>query len=100
MSVRVLEGWAGGRMVPEARLELRPIIGAEDRWNVLLDGEKIGNVWKGSRRWSPPTHRGSRIARFHRQVPEWHAARASTYSPEWRKDTRVEALRELLATRP
>jgi hypothetical protein len=82
VNVRVPEGWAAGRTVPEARVELVAIIGAVDRWRVLRDdGAVLGFVWKGTRRWSPPTHKGSRIARFHRNVPEWH----------------VEVLRELLA---
>jgi hypothetical protein len=98
VNVRVPEGWAAGRTVPEARVELVAIIGAVDRWRVLRDdGAVLGFVWKGTRRWSPPTHKGSRIARFHRNVPEWHGSPHSTWHADIRKDTRVEVLRELLA---
>jgi hypothetical protein len=40
---------------------------------ISLDGTRIGRIGKGSYRYSPPTHKGSRIARYHSDVSEWQA---------------------------
>lgn len=40
---------------------------------VYLDGERIGKVYKTTRTYSPPTHRGSRIVKYHKQVKCWGA---------------------------
>jgi hypothetical protein len=72
------------------------------RSSVLLDpdgsvhyGDQIiGRVEKSTRTYSPPTHRGSRIARYHKQVPCWRlggTARHATF------DTRLDALAFLVA---
>lgn len=41
-------------------------------YSVKLGEQVIGLVWKGTRTWSPPTHKGSRVAKFHKQVPCWY----------------------------
>jgi hypothetical protein len=99
VNVTVPAGYSFGESVPEARVELRKdelLPREQDLWDVYLGERKIGYVWKGHRTYSPPTHKGSRIVRYHRQVPEWQGSPDSRYSPRIRKDTRVEVLRELL----
>jgi hypothetical protein len=40
---------------------------------VYWRGKEIGRVFKGTRTYSPPTHKGSRIVKYHKQVPCWYA---------------------------
>lgn len=66
--------------------------------SVTWEGEHIGFVWKGSRTYSPPTHKGSRIVRYHKRVPEWHAHPTSGSGlPRHRADTRQDVLRLLIS---
>jgi hypothetical protein len=91
MNVKVPEFWIPGQVVDATTVQL-----AEDgrvEWN----GRTIGYVTRGCRTYSPPTHKGSRIARYHKQVPEWYAStRRHAAKPEFRKDTRREALQALI----
>lgn len=65
---------------------------------VILDGATIGYVWKGTRRYSPPTHKGSRIVKYHKDVPEWQGnTEPRRYSPAFRRDTRMDVLRDLIS---
>lgn len=52
---------------------------------------RIGRVYKGTRTYSPPLYKGSRVAKFHKQVPCWWAETMITYH---RRDhrTRKEAI--------
>jgi len=51
-------------------LELRP--DGEDNWEVSTEGgAQIGRVYKSTYTYSPPTHRGSRIAKYHKSVKCW-----------------------------
>lgn len=63
------------------------------RRKVRLDGREIGRVWKSTRRYGPPTHKGSRIVRFHKDVPCWRND-AAPYRVTF--DTRKDAIRYLL----
>lgn len=47
--------------------------GAGDYWIVEREfsGERIGRVFKSSYDYSPPTHSGSRIVRYHHAVKSW-----------------------------
>lgn len=49
--------------------------GGGDSWQVVREhgGEVLGSVRKTTYTYSPPTHRGSRIARHHHQVKAWVA---------------------------
>jgi hypothetical protein len=86
-----VDGWVEGTLVKLGPLEY------DSHQSVYLDGRMIGFVWKGSRRYSPPTHRGSRVARYHKNVPEWHANQKPHMVPRYRRDTRQEVLRDLIA---
>lgn len=85
------------------------LAGANGRevWS-LVDGEpvaRIGTIVHGKRTYSPPTHRGSRIARYHKQVPEWQARATGCYrhtdefrgNGRYRIDTRQGAVAFLIA---
>lgn len=74
----------------------------------LVAGEPVaalGTIKHGTRTYSPPTHPGSRIARFHRQVPEWQARARGVYRVQdhfrgngrYRIDTRQGAIAYLIA---
>lgn len=73
--------------------------GTGDVWEVESEsGLKLGTVEKTSYTYSPPTHRGSRIARYHKQVPAWQS-RIGLLSDSRRlgmAQTRKEALIRLL----
>lgn len=61
-----------------------------------IDGKYIGRVEKSTRTYSPPTHRGSRIAKYHKSVPCWRAIRGA--GPRYDRitfDTRKAALMSL-----
>jgi hypothetical protein len=74
------------------------VVQVADDGSVLLDGYGwIGRVQKGHRTYSPPTHKGSRIARYHKQVPEWHGYRPGSFTADVRADTRREVLTVLAA---
>jgi len=88
-TVTVPAGWAG-RSIPETTVQL-------DGEQVLLDGQPIGYVWKGTRTYSPPVSRGSRIVRYHKKVAEWHAGPHRGSMPRHRADTRQDVLRRLIA---
>ena len=85
----------GSIQVPETVVN----IDAETGDVTLEDGTPIGRVRKGTRTYSPPTHKGSRIVKYHKQVPEWHGWYADrTYGrPDERRDTRKEVLEYLIA---
>jgi hypothetical protein len=92
--VKIPHGYHLAREVPETVVELGEPDG--DARPVYLDGNLIGYVRKGERRYSPPTHKGSRIVRYHKMVPEWQGGK-ERYSRDIRKDTRMEVLRALIA---
>lgn len=78
--------------VPETTVEVG------DDGSVTWRGEVIGSVRKGTRTYSPPTHKGSRIAKYHKQVPEWYAHRPGAFGrPDHRGDTRQYVLQHLIA---
>lgn len=56
----------------------------------------IGRVWKGTRTYSPPTHKGSRTVKYHKQVPTWHYSSKNVFLSEGHADTRIEAIQQLL----
>jgi len=47
----------------------------DERWEVFGDGpDPLGQVWKGTRTWSPSAAGfGGRIVRFHKKVQCWKA---------------------------
>lgn len=66
----------------------------------LSDGTTIGYLRKGSYTYSPPTHKGSRIARYHRKIPEWQADPTERYGLAYRggrEEPRKRALAYLIA---
>lgn len=92
-TVKIAAGWAYPVDVPQTTVALY------DDGAVTWRGSQIGYVWKGSRTHSPPMHKGSRIVRYHKQVPEWHG---HTERPEgvrsmYHRDTRQEVIRDLIA---
>jgi hypothetical protein len=93
-AIKVKSGWVYPvGVMPDTTVNVDPVDGA-----VSWDGRPIGYVWKGERTYSPPTHKGSRIVKYHKHVPEWHGHPSRTgHSPSIRRDTRVEVLRELIA---
>lgn len=69
----------------------------EDRWEVFEETpdrrDPIGEVWKGTRTYSPPAAGfGGRIVRFHKKVPCW---RSSAWALSRSFETRKEAIRSL-----
>lgn len=64
---------------------------------VTIDDRVIGYVKRGTRTYSPPTHKGSRIVKYHKQVPEWHGwkTKETFRRPDIARDTRTEVLRWL-----
>jgi len=65
---------------------------------VTWNGKQIGYVWKGTRTYSPPTHRGSRIVKYHnKQVPEWKGGEHRRAAPKEYGDTRRDVIRRLVA---
>lgn len=66
---------------------------------VYWGGQIIGYVRKGHRTYSPPTHKGSRIVKYHKQVPEWHGwygSEGAIGRPSVRRDSRRQVLRDLI----
>lgn len=61
-----------------------------EQGTVTWKGRVIGRAYKGTRTYSPPTHKGSRIARYHKQVPCWWAG--SFMGPNTQFDTRRDAI--------
>ena len=92
-SVTIPADYYSGTRVPETKVTV------EKDGGVLLDGERIGLVRKGTRTYSPPVHRGSRIVKYHKQVPEWHgwSSDLPLGRPELRADTRVQVLGRMVA---
>lgn len=66
--------------------------GYGDWTGVWLDDVKIGRVQKSTYTYSPPLHKGSRIARYHRQVACWRSEAHGRSNFE----TRREALRAMV----
>jgi len=77
----------------------------EDRYLTLIEegcgyevfdekGRPLGRVFKSTYTYSPPLHRGSPIARYHRKVQCWKNDKANLRQ-HW--PTRREALTDLLA---
>lgn len=93
-TVTVAAGYARARAVEETTVTL--IEADRGRHAVLLDGEKIGYVWKGHRTYSPPAYKGSRIVKYHKKVPEWQGG-PNNWDPRHHRDTRQEVLRDLIA---
>lgn len=65
-----------------------------DQGHVTWKGRAIGRVYKGTRTYSPPTHRGSRVAKYHKQAPCWWAGKSM--GPHVQFDTRQEGIRYLI----
>lgn len=89
-TVKVKAGYAYPVDVPDTTVEVVEGV-------VMWEGEQIGYVWKGERAYSPPIHKGSRIVKYNKQVPEWHGDTRRKYGAAIRRDTRQEVLRELIA---
>ncbi|MFY9586478.1 MAG: hypothetical protein WAT66_03370, partial [Actinomycetota bacterium] len=70
MRINVSIAGERGDVIP---VELTPDDEHPKGWTVTLlkTGKDIGRVYKDSYTYSPPVHRGSRIAREHRQVSSW-----------------------------
>jgi hypothetical protein len=66
-----------------------------EQGHVAWKGEVIGRVRKGTRLFSPPTHPGSRIAKYHKQVPCWYSESPEGRSVSW--PTRKDAIRFLIS---
>lgn len=67
-----------------------------DQGHVTWEGRVIGRVYRGTRTYSPPTHRGSRVAKYHKQVPCWWYERTGEGHKTWQADTRQEAIRDMI----
>lgn len=93
MTVKIKSTYLLGQDVPETEVE----ISAEGE--VTWEGDCIGYVWKGSRTYSPPLHKGSRIVKYHKEVPEWHGGPRPRYGARHRRDTRQQVIQDLIATR-
>lgn len=93
-TVKVNAGYAGRDRVEETAVQIGPE--ENDKHPVYLAGALIGYVWKGTRTYSPPAYKGSRIVKYHKQVPEWQGGERR-YDPRHRRDTRQEVLRDLIA---
>jgi hypothetical protein len=98
MMVNVPPGYAHGRVTPMARLELVPIeVSHQPKLHEVFWGtESIGYVWLGQRRYSPPIHKGSRIVRYHKMVPEWQGGPERYGKHKHWGDTRQMVLQKLL----
>lgn len=92
--VRIKAGW----VYPIGTID-ETVVTVADDGEVQWNGQKIGYVWKGSRRYSPPAYKGSRIVKYNKQVPEWHGdlGLRGRYAPRYREDTRQEVIRCLIA---
>lgn len=92
--VRIKAGW----VYPIGTIDETVVMVADDG-EVSWHGQKIGYVWKGERTYSPPTHKGSRIVKYHKQVAEWHGdlGLRGRYAPRYREDTRQDVIRCLIA---
>jgi hypothetical protein len=90
--VKIPKTWLNGATIPETSV----LIDADGA--VIWRDRLIGHVWKGTRTYSPPTHRGSRIVRFHKQVPEWQGnLTGHTYGRRYHCDTRQAVIQLLIA---
>lgn len=96
MKVTIKRRWWEGTSTPEA-----VVVDVATDGTVTYEGRVIGRVDKGFRTYSPPTHRGSRIVRYHKQVPEWHGWYPDDlFGPApVRKDTRADVIRRLVEGR-
>jgi hypothetical protein len=75
------------------------VVEVDDLGNVFLDGERLGSVEKSHRTYSPPLHRGSRIVRYHKQVPCWRANGTQTgfrHRGDSTFDSRADAIAHLV----
>ena len=88
--VRIPKGYMWDATTPEAVVEI-----GEDG-GVVWNGSRIGRVWKGTRTYSPPLYPGSRIAKYHKQVPEWHGATMKANDGTIREDTRQRVIQMLI----
>lgn len=91
-TVRVPAGYVG-RVVNDTEVII------DQAGKVWWENRHIGYVWKGARTYSPPTHKGSRIVRYHKRVAEWHGhpERGEGSKPRWREDTRQRVLQRMIA---
>lgn len=79
-TIRIPPSYYRGRPTPEATVVLIPHMHDyghlyPDTEAVWWEGERIGFVWKGERTYSPPVSTGSRVAKYHKQIPEWQGGR-------------------------
>ncbi len=81
------------RIEPRFGAPVRVSIDSEG-WVYLNGREPLGRVYKGTYTYSPPIHRGSPVARYHRKVKCW---RAEGTKIDFR--TRREAIEWLLRER-
>lgn len=71
----------------------------DEKGQVFWRGVPIGRVAKGHRIYSPPIHRGSRIVKYNKKVPEWHGYKDGRPGrPTWRCDTRKEVLQRMIVS--
>lgn len=70
------------------------VVGISEQGHVRWRSTVIGRVYKGTRTYSPPTHKGSRIAKYHKQVPCWYATAdpTSLIGRGHQEDTRRKAI--------
>lgn len=64
-----------------------------------LNGRLTGYIHKGNRTFSPPTHRGSRVAKYHKQVPCWFGSLTSATGRDYEADSRQDVIRKLIEAR-
>ena len=99
MQVKVPRVWIG-RERHDVVVSLEPVGRDWDNttiWNVAWDGRDIGHVQRGYRTYSPPLSPGSRIVKYHKQVPEWWGHDTEdTYASRIHGDTRRDVIRRLI----
>lgn len=75
------------------------IVTVGEQGHVEWNGRIIGRVYKGTRTYSPPLYKGSRVAKYHKQVPCWYADEPGSLGRSYSTDTRQRAILHLIAVR-
>jgi hypothetical protein len=69
----------------------------DERGYVFWREACIGRGWKGTRTYSPPVRKGSRVAKYHKQVPCWWCkANIRGVVRDWSGNTRREVIQKLI----